>query len=426
MKLAYIFTSIAAFLTVEAIPFGLYSYSPSIYKIKPRTEPSKAVNGNFLHVTDIHLDSYYLPGSDPATLCHRNGTDSTNNVAGIFGTPGSQCDSPATLIVDSFGFMKKELQNVDFILYTGDTARHDRDPDLLRTIEDVMTAHRVTALFFSQTYNLTKTRFIPTIGNNDVFKKDNVGPDNTIFQQLQVIWSGLNLNLTNDFLTGGYFVQDIIPEKLQAISVNTIFFFEPNLEIEECKVEGSPGYLHISWIQRVLRDARKSERSIYIVGHVPPKDNTGNILYKSTCYDMYINLLGSYSDVIVGQFYGHTNSDALSVIVEDDNSDFSLISATNDKSQLRSTEMVKRKVVGVLFNAPSIIPVYNPAIRVFSYTIKSANHRTGTILDWIQYYADISSKANEPIKYVVEYVASELFGSVYKVGQKEKYYGRLH
>ncbi|KAL0097740.1 Metallo-dependent phosphatase-like protein [Phycomyces blakesleeanus] len=387
MKLAYIFTSIAAFLTVEAIPFGLYSYSPSIYKIKPRTEPSKAVNGNFLHVTDIHLDSYYLPGSDPATLCHRNGTDSTNNVAGIFGTPGSQCDSPATLIVDSFGFMKKELQNVDFILYTGDTARHDRDPDLLRTIED-----------------------IPTIGNNDVFKKDNVGPDNTIFQQLQVIWSGLNLNLTNDFLTGGYFVQDIIPEKLQAISVNTIFFFEPNLEIEECKVEGSPGYLHISWIQRVLRDARKSERSIYIVGHVPPKDNTGNILYKSTCYDMYINLLGSYSDVIVGQFYGHTNSDALSVIVEDDNSDFSLISATNDKSQLRSTEMVKRKVVGVLFNAPSIIPVYNPAIRVFSYTIKSANHRTGTILDWIQYYADISSKANEPIKYVVEYVASELFG----------------
>ncbi|KAI9013727.1 Metallo-dependent phosphatase-like protein [Phycomyces nitens] len=408
MKPLYFLASTILLLTVDATPFGLYSHSPIIYKRSSHIKPSKEINGNFLHVTDIHLDSYYLPGSDPAKLCHRKSTDPSNNVAGIFGTPGSQCDSPSNLTTTSFDFMRESLQDIDFIVYTGDTARHDRDPDLLRTIDDVMTAHRITSLLFTQTYNLSKTLFIPTIGNNDVFAKDNVGPDNTIFQQLGILWSGLNLNLTDDFTTGGYFVQDIIPGKLQAISVNTIFFFTPNLEVGECKIKGSAGYLQIFWMQRVLRDARKNGYNVYIVGHVPPTDNSGAILYKSTCYEMYIDLLGSYGDVIVAQFYGHTNG-TLSMIVEGPDSKFSLVTATNDTSKLTSTEMIKRKVVGTIFNAPSIIPVYNPSIRVYNYTIKSINHRTGTILDWTQYYADVSSEMNGPIKYAVEYIASKLF-----------------
>lgn len=43
---------------------------------------------------------------------------------GKYGALGSRCDSPTALIQATFDFLKKEVKDIDFILYTGDTVRH--------------------------------------------------------------------------------------------------------------------------------------------------------------------------------------------------------------------------------------------------------------------------------------------------------------
>lgn len=70
------------------------------------------------------MDPYYLIGSDPETLCHRNSGNSSFDQVGTFGALGTLCDSPMSLVDATFEFLKKHVQDIDFIIYTGDTVRH--------------------------------------------------------------------------------------------------------------------------------------------------------------------------------------------------------------------------------------------------------------------------------------------------------------
>ena len=66
-------------------------------------------------------------------------------------------------------------------------------------------------------------------------------------------------------------------------------------------------------------------------------------------------------------------------------------------------------VVG-LFNAPSVIPVNNPAVRVYTYETEGNAYPVGTIRDWDQYYVDLEkANSNGNVTYQLEYKASELY-----------------
>lgn len=72
--------------------------------------------------------------------------------------------------------------------------------------------------------------------------------------------------------------------------------------------------------------------------------------------------------------------------------------------------MDSKTAVG-LFNAPSIIPKNNPAIRVYKYQAESGEYPVGTILDWEQYYLDLEKANNDgDANFELEYTASDLFG----------------
>jgi hypothetical protein len=43
---------------------------------------------------------------------------------GLFGALGTDCDSPFPLVQTTFEFLQKQVQDIDFIIYTGDTVRH--------------------------------------------------------------------------------------------------------------------------------------------------------------------------------------------------------------------------------------------------------------------------------------------------------------
>ncbi|CAO3633914.1 unnamed protein product [Cunninghamella blakesleeana] len=367
----------------------------------------KPLTGKFLHLTDIHLDPYYLEGSDPDKLCHRKSKKSKKNTAGKFGALSTECDSPIPLVDAAFGFMKKQLQDIDFIIYTGDTARHDRDDELPRTKKDVLDEHKAVIKYFQKTYDVNTIPLINTIGNNDFFEHNDISTGDKIYKKLKEIWKPLKLNLGDTFEKNGYFIQEVIPG-LQIMNTNSMYFFEKNDKVEDCDEKNSPGAKELTWMQQSLEAAKKQKKKVFIMSHVPPSDDDGSSLYKSTCHKKYIQLIGQYGSVIAGHFTGHTNNDMLSAIVGKGKS-FKLISAIDDGSNLKDEKI--SQVSTMLFNAPSLIPVNNPALRVYHYaTSNSKSQSLGTILDWEQYYVDLE-KANKKgsVNFELEYQASKVY-----------------
>ena len=72
---------------------------------------------------DIHIDPLYKEGADPNKLCHTFGKDRSKQ-SGKYGALGTDCDSPIPLVDATFNFLKKDIADIDFIIYTGDTVRH--------------------------------------------------------------------------------------------------------------------------------------------------------------------------------------------------------------------------------------------------------------------------------------------------------------
>ncbi|KAI8090038.1 Metallo-dependent phosphatase-like protein [Halteromyces radiatus] len=377
--------------------------------VKPIALKSKPLTGKFLHITDIHLDPNYLVGSDPKKLCHRKSKKAHKNTAGKFGALNTECDSPLSLVNASFQFMKNSLQDIDFILYTGDTARHDRDKKLPRTGADVLEDHKAVIHLFIKTFDVNSIKLIPTIGNNDGIQHNDFTFNTSIYNSLQSIWEPLGLNLSETFHSGGYFIQDQVVPGLRVINTNSMFFFKKNHIVTDCNEASSPGAIELIWLKQALEQAKDDNVMVYVMGHVPPNDDDDSPLFMPTCLDQYYQILGEYGDIILGHFTGHTNNDVLTAVVPKGNS-FGHVTAmanNNELSQIRANH-----VSTVLFNAPSIIPVNNPAIRVYRYeTSKTKENPVGTILDWTQYYVDLD-KANyeDSVQYEIEYQASKLYG----------------
>ncbi|CEG77435.1 hypothetical protein RMATCC62417_12186 [Rhizopus microsporus] len=399
MKFTHSFTYISACIlllqqSVSAVP---------LQQPGALVKRGSGLHGKFLHITDIHLDPYYKEGADPSSLCHRHGKKRSKE-SGKYGALGTDCDTPVPLVQIAFDFLKEKVQDVDFILYTGDTARHDRDDDLPISDDDIVDSHQTVLKYFQSAYSTKHTPYIPTIGNNDGFDHNDLGKKAKIFTKLESIWKPLGLNLTHNFAQGGYFAQDILDGKLTVINTNSMYFFKKD-DASDCDKEGSPGTIQLKWLESTLDHyARKDgNHQVYLMGHVPPVDDDGSKLFKDKCYSKYIDLLGKHSKIIAGHFTGHTNNDNLNAIVSDDDK-YTLVHAGKHNN-------VDSKTAVGLFNAPSIIPKNNPAIRVYKYQAESGKYPVGTVLDWEQYYLDLEKANNDgDAKFELEYTASDLFG----------------
>lgn len=109
---------------------------------------------------DFHLDPYYVEGADVSSFCHTNAGDTSKGVAGRFGTLGSKCDSPTALVEAAFKFMSTQAPDVDFIIYTGDSVRHDRDKKSKRTKAQVLEIQSRIVNYFKKSFDKV-VRIIP-------------------------------------------------------------------------------------------------------------------------------------------------------------------------------------------------------------------------------------------------------------------------
>ena len=109
-------------MTIMALAILLVSLVPS------------TLSGNFWHVSDLHLDYLYSKGGNVSNWCHE-GSSEEEGTPGR-GTPGPgagpageyTCDSPQTLVLSALEAMHKFQPKPDFIVWTGDSAPHWRDP----------------------------------------------------------------------------------------------------------------------------------------------------------------------------------------------------------------------------------------------------------------------------------------------------------
>lgn len=267
---------------------------------------------NHYGILDLHPDEHYKPhtSTQEDIACHRD-----DGPAGIYGAETSDCDSPLSLVNATLAWVKEHLKDeIDFVVWTGDSARHDSDEKLPRHNKDILAMNRRIAdsmvEAFSDDAGLV-IPVVPTFGNNDIYPHNILMPGpNDILQHYTSIWKPFIPEAQrHSFEFGGWFYVEVIPNKLAVFSLNTMYFFDRNAGIDDCVHPSEPGYKHFEWLRIQLDFLRSRGMKAILMGHVPPARTSGKQLWDETCWQMYTLWLQQYRDVIVGSLYGHMNID---------------------------------------------------------------------------------------------------------------------
>ncbi|CAI5760209.1 unnamed protein product [Candida verbasci] len=291
----------------EIKKLGLTPKNP--VKIVTNEKGEQIIHGRFLHITDIHPDPYYKIGSDPDEACH-----SGKGYSNKYGDAISGCDSPMILMEETINWVNDHLKDkIDFIVWTGDNVRHDNDRNYPRTEQNIFDLNDHVSNIMFETFkkddgtpNL-QIDLVPSLGNNDVYPHNLFSPGPTLqTRELYQIWQPfIPQHQMHTFNRGAYFFQEIIPNKLAVLSINTLYLFQSNPLVDNCDKKKQPGYKLFEWLGYVLKEMRARKMKVWLTGHVPPNEKNFDI----SCLRKYIVWSYEYRDVIIGGLYGHMNLD---------------------------------------------------------------------------------------------------------------------
>ncbi|KIM25254.1 hypothetical protein M408DRAFT_331351 [Serendipita vermifera MAFF 305830] len=373
---------------------------------------NRKLHGRFLHLTDLHPDEFYKFNSAVAQFCHRKapkkkgkggkgkskhgadeeeegqgevndsrtnkGDDDDDERAGWFGVPFSDCDSPVTLVNLTLDHLHEEWStNIDFVIWTGDSARHDNDNLLPRTPPAIYAMNRIIASQMASAF--PNIPILPSIGNNDIWPHNVMAPGpNSILNEYIAIWRPfIPFSSYQVFQHGGYFSVEVIPGHIAAISLNTMYWYDANKAVGGCvpHMRDDPGNLQFDWLDVQIERFRDRGMQVILAGHVPP--TPGN--YFPDCHFRYGQIAIRYQDTIIGHFFGHMNVDHFFWLdVHDLNMEPTEPTYRVMKNQLDEdlrqdiTHLPKHLhhddyvVVNV---GPSVIPEYYPSYRIYQYNI---------------------------------------------------------
>ncbi|KAF9174012.1 Endopolyphosphatase [Mortierella sp. AD011] len=421
---------------------------------------SSGLVGRFLHITDIHPDEHYLDGATVSTSCHTilNKTEDapTNNlrkgrfsfplkqeqdksesidkaltvqdmsiirpglmdigidenaVGGYYGLPNTICDSPLALADATLSWIDQNLVgSIDFVVWTGDNARHDSDNTHPRTQEQINQMNDAMAKKFLEAFprgpDGKRIPVVPCIGNNDIYPHNIMYPGpGPVLQHYSQIWSEfIPEDQINTFRRGGYYMSEVVPGKLSVFALNTLYFYIHNVAVDGCHDKDEPGTEQMDWLEEELKQLRKRKMAAYLVGHVPPETKS----YTKSCHSRYAKIALEFQDVIVGHLYGHANIDhfffvpqnmkkknnllgeweeeeedqAFSVMDEDDHDPFHLLGLSSYLQTLwKQYNSIPKNAnpsdYAVIQVSPSVVPTYQPTMRVFTYEL--ANGATSSV-----------------------------------------------
>jgi endopolyphosphatase len=298
---------------------------------------TRKLHGRFLHITgalftltipiqalltdsaDLHPDPFYkvYSSTEEGISCHRG-----TGPAGTYGAETSDCDSPFALINETFKWIENNLRDtVDFVVWTGDSARHDSDEELPRSTEQVVNLNRYIAGKFAEVFGNGKDEkdpthdmlipVVPTFGNNDILPHNILmaGPNRWLREYTDVWRKFIPEEQRHSFQRGGWFWVEVIPQKLAVFSLNTLYFFDHNTAVDGCALKSEPGFEHMEWLRIQLQFMRQRGMKAILTGHVPPARTESKQLWDESCWQKYTLWLKQYRDVVVSGIYGHMNID---------------------------------------------------------------------------------------------------------------------
>lgn len=267
---------------------------------------------------DFHPDRYYKAGSSPDDgSCHHG-----KGKAGYFGQDGSDCDSPLVLVDETFRWIKDNIKDeIDFVIWTGDSARHDNDEKIPRDEDEILESNRYMSQKWVDLFGThdspdrsagrLSVPVVPTFGNNDILPHNIFrGGPNPWTKKFDEIWADfIPEDQRHSFVQGGWFTSEVIPGKLAVISLNTMYFFESNSAVDGCKDRSEPGYEHMEWLRVQLQILRERGMKAILMGHVAPARSDEKTNWDETCWQKYTVWMDRYRDVVVSSLYGHMNVD---------------------------------------------------------------------------------------------------------------------
>ncbi|KAF2463168.1 Endopolyphosphatase [Lindgomyces ingoldianus] len=286
-----------------------------------QSQSGRRLHGRFLHVSDVHPDPFYktYSSTEAESACHRK-----RGPAGVYGAETSGCDSPISLVNETFKWINENLKDdIDFVIWTGDSARHDNDELIPRTQKQIIEQNEFLVAKFTEVFgkddNINDTDptndftipIVPTFGNNDIMPHNIFlsGPNKWTLKYLDVWRKFIPEEQRHQFQRGGWFFTEVIPRKLAVISLNTLYFFDSNSGVDGCADKHEPGYEHMEWLRIQLQTLRDRGMKVILMGHVPPARTDSKLSWDETCWQKFTLNQRQYRDIIVGSLFGHMNID---------------------------------------------------------------------------------------------------------------------
>ncbi|CAF2554038.1 unnamed protein product [Rotaria sp. Silwood2] len=260
---------------------------------------------NVLHLTDIHIDFAYKPGSQAdcsQPLCCRAGRPVPSHTGAGFWGDYRNCDIPYWTAEVILKYAAK-LENIDFIYYTGDLPAHNvwnqsRSDQLysLNTINNML-----ATIFPNKT-------FYSAVGNHEaapcnLYPTPNIRTDNIswLYEALANSWIKLGLPAdTRDSIERGAFYTTLVRPGLRLISLNMNYCSRENFWL---LINTTDPLGQLQWLIQWLQYAEDNEEKVHIIGHHPPRS-----CLASWGWNFY-KIVNRYENTIAGQFYGHTHYD---------------------------------------------------------------------------------------------------------------------
>jgi sphingomyelin phosphodiesterase len=252
------------------------------------------------------------------------------------------------------------------IIWTGDNPAHT----IWNNNADEI--YNITAVFIDLLYNKYnyKKPVFPSLGNHEEFIADQYDP----FTNREVGFLSTMSKLFSNWLSEeeqqmfskyGYYSKKYLNTNLRIISMNCFLCDTLNFYLIENPTDPQGQF---SWMEKTLRDAEKNGEYVFIIGHIPPGDTT----FTTQCAKRYQALVDRFSNIVRGNFYGHTHYDEFRLMTEYFNHD---------------------KISGVIYTTPSLTTYesHNPSFRV--YEVESKNM---IMKNYYQYRLNITKANSNP------------------------------
>ncbi|CAF1315960.1 unnamed protein product [Adineta ricciae] len=287
-------------------------------KPKPTPQPPKPPSPdspklNILHLSDIHVDFLYKPGSQAdcaQPLCCRQGQPAPGHIGAGFWGDYRNCDIPYWT-AEAILKYAAAVEKADFIYYTGDLPAHNvwnqsRSDQLysLNTINQML-----ASIFPNKT-------FYSAVGNHEaapcnLYPTPNIKTDNIswLYEALADSWIKLGLpEDTRQSIENGAFYTTLIRRGLRLISLNMNYCTSDNYWLV---INSTDPLGQLQWLIQWLQYAEDHEEKVHLIGHQPPHSCMATFSWN------FNKIVNRYENTIAGQFYGHAHSEEFMVFYDE-------------------------------------------------------------------------------------------------------------